>query len=222
MIISLVYLILYPGLGSFKGVLNWSQDSRLENSNSHYEKVFAKQREEIANSSIANLQENESFMKSAESIFSRNCATCHGYEGTGQAKSFPNLKDSDWQWGGTEEQIEKSILDGRNAQMPGFKGTLAEDQISNIGQYVLGLHKGSSELRGKNKFEQTCAVCHGKEGKGNPLLGAPNLSDNVWLYGKEEQDVLLTIRNGRFGEMPAFKDRLDPPQIRLLVAWLRK
>ena len=223
MIISLIYLILYPGLGSFKGVLNWSQDSRLQNSHLHYEISFAERRQNIVDSSLQSLAEDTSLMASAESIFSRNCATCHGYDGRGQANLFPNLKDSDWQWGGSEAQIEQTLLLGRKAQMPGLKAVLSEQEMKDIAGYVLGLtNQNELEHAGKVKFEQICAACHGADGKGNQSLGAPNLTDNIWLYGKTEQDILLTIREGRRGEMPAFQGRLDTTQIRLLVAWLSK
>ena len=161
-------------------------------------------------------------MKSAERVFARNCAACHDYGGTGQKGLFPNLKDTDWQWGGTPQQIEQSILQGRNAQMPPFKGILKAKEIEDVAQYVLSLSdKGVSDpLPGKSKFDQACAACHGIDGRGNPLLGAPNLTDGTWLYGNLEKDIVLTITHGRNGEMPAFSERLDSVQIKLLTAWL--
>ncbi len=223
MVFTVIYLILYPGLGSFKGVLNWSQDSRLQSSFDTYQAQFDDKRKAIAESSLADLQSNLALMDTAERIFTRNCAACHGPDGRGQASLFPNLKDIDWQWGGSAEQIEQTIRLGRSANMISWQAVLGDENVANVTDYVLALGTGEAEqLPGKVQYMQFCIGCHGVDGKGNVLLGAPDLSDDSWLYGGSVENVRISISQGRSGVMPAFGERLDDAQIKMLVAWLAR
>jgi cytochrome c oxidase cbb3-type subunit 3 len=223
MVFTVIYLILYPGLGSFKGVLNWSQDSRLQSSYDTYEAQFGDKRKAIAESSLASLQNNPALMDTAERIFSRNCAACHGPDGRGQSSLFPNLKDIDWQWGGSAEQIEQTIRLGRSANMISWQAVLGDENVANVTDYVLALGTGEADQHpGKVQYMQFCIGCHGVDGKGNILLGAPDLSDDSWLYGGSVENVRISISQGRNGIMPAFGERLDDAQIKMLVAWLAR
>jgi cytochrome c oxidase cbb3-type subunit 3 len=223
MVFSVVYLMLYPGLGSYKGALKWSQGGRMEQSLAAYEAEFGGMRALISEARLDTLQADTDLMRSAQRVFDRNCAVCHGYEAQGQASYFPSLVDDEWQWGGSPEQIEQSIRAGRNAVMVGWAQVLGDDGVNNVTDYlgVVGTDAANSHA-GQQQYNQFCIACHGADGGGNPLLGAPSLSDDVWLYGDSDEAVRHSIAEGRTGEMPAFDVRLDDTQIKLLVALLSK
>ena len=223
LVITVIYLMLYPGLGSFSGTLKWSQHGRLDNSFARYNARFSPIRNNISKRPISELQENNAIMKSAQRIFVQNCTACHGSNGTGQALTFPNLKDGDWQWGGTEEAITQSLMQGRQAAMIGWKDIIGEEGVEKVKNYVKTLASKTNLgaiSEGKKIFQTNCAACHGLLGEGNPALGAPNLADDIWLYGSSDDALHQTIASGRSGVMPAFRDRLDATQVRMLVAWL--
>ena len=222
LIFSLVYLMLFPGLGNFAGLLDWSQGSRVAESYDEYEARFAGVRAEIAEMSLAEIQNDSELMAVAERIFSRECAICHGPAGRGQAGMFPNLHDVDWQWGGGEERVRQSIRGGRNAVMVGWEAVLGGEGVEQVGDYVLSLADGVDEDHpGKAAYDQNCMVCHGADGGGNALLGASRLSDRIWLYGGDPESIRDTLTNGRFGVMPAFDEqRLDDTQLQLILALL--
>lgn len=225
MVFSVVYLILYPGLGSYKGVLEWSQGGRLDESFASYGKQFGPIRNEIANAALESLQADETIMASARRIFDRKCGICHGADAAGQVSRFPDLTDDDWQWGGGVAQIEQTIRTGRQAQMVGWQEVLGEDGVKQVAHYVRGLSdtgEAHDISQGRLLFSQFCSACHGAGGEGNVALGAPNLTDDVWLYGGRTEDIERSIAFGRFGHMPAFNDRLDDTQVRMLVAWLTR
>lgn len=223
MVFSVLYLMLYPGLGSYSGALKWTQGGRLNESVAVYKAEFGGTRALIAEANIATLMADDSLMASAQRVFDQNCAVCHGYDGRGQADHFPDLKDADWQWGGSPEQIEQSIRAGRNAVMVGWTALLGEDGVGQVADYISAMGDGSGDGHpGQMKYNQFCIACHGLDGTGNPLLGAPNLVDDIWLYGGSAEAVQASIANGRQGEMPAFDQRLDATQIRLLVALLKR
>ena len=214
---------MYPGLGSFRGVLKWSQGGRVAESEMLYKQEFGGIRNTIADARLETLQAEPKFMASAKRIYDRNCAVCHGYDAAGQASLFPNLVDDVWQWGGSPEEIEQTLRDGRNAVMVGWAGPLGADGVREVADYikVMGDDRGAGHP-GQIKYNQFCVACHGASGEGTPALGAPNLADDTWLYGSSDEDVIETITNGRTGVMPDFGGRLDDTQIRLLVAWLTR
>lgn len=221
MIFTLFYLMLYPGLGSYEGLLNWSQGSRVAEAYEKFEENFAEARSTATEMSLAEIQNDLALMETAERIFHRECAACHGPEGRGQAALFPNLHDVDWQWGSTPEQIEQTIRGGRNAQMIAWGSILGEERVNQVAEYVQTLSQNPSESHpGQAIYQQNCAACHMPDGSGNPLLGAPRLSDDIWLYGGDLDTSKDTLTFGRFGVMPAFDQRLDDLQIKLLVALL--
>jgi cytochrome c oxidase cbb3-type subunit 3 len=224
MVFSVMYLMLYPGLGSFKGALKWSQGGRLNDSMVAYEHEFGGIRSLIAEAQYDTLQADEALMRSAQRVFDRNCAVCHGYDAAGQADMFPDLTDADWQWGGTAPQIEQTIRGGRKAAMVSWSQILGgDDGVSRVASYVRVLGTVDADGHpGQPQYNTFCLACHGVDGSGNAALGAPNLVDDIWLYGNSDEALKESIANGRSGEMPAFGERLDDTQIRLLVALLMK
>lgn len=222
LVFSVVYLMLYPGLGSFKGALQWSQGGRLEVSQQSYTAEFGAIRRLIVDAELATLQEDDKLMRSAERIYDRNCAVCHGYDAQGQANLFPNLVDDEWQWGNSPEQIDHSIRLGRNAVMVSWLGPLGGEQgVRNVVDYVKVLGTDAANGHpGQAQYNTFCVACHGIDGAGNVAFGAPNLVDDVWLYGDSDAALYESIAVGRYGQMPAFASRLDDTQLRLLVAWL--
>ena len=221
LVFSVVYLMLYPGFGSFSGALQWSQGGRLQQSMANWEQKFGARRSELAEASLSSLQADPALMATAERIFARHCAACHGADATGQANLFPSLRDDEWQWGGTAKDIETSIRNGRTAVMVGWAAALGEDGVRQVTDYVLELPRGASaEHPGKAHYDRLCVACHGVDGSGQPLLGGPSLVNDIHLYGGDAAAIEESIRNGRSGVMPAFGERLDDLQIRLLLAWL--
>ena len=225
LIISAAYLMLYPGLGSFSGTLKWSQGARLDKSLTAYAYEHADAHENIKKASYEELQQNEMLMDSASRIFQQNCAACHGVDAKGQAWTFPNLTDDDWQWGGSHAEIENSIRNGRQAVMVPWQAVLGDEGVTEVVEYIKALSSDmdqSKHVQGQEKYQQFCTACHGPTAEGNPLLGAPNLTDDIWLYGNSDDQLRESIALGRKGEMPSFDRRLSDVQIRMLVAWLSK
>lgn len=225
LVVTVSYLTLYPGLGSFRGVLKWSQGGQLKASTARYEQEYGAMRQQWLKASINELRNDANAMSTASRVFKNNCATCHGVDARGQAAHFPDLTDEDWQWGGTPEQIKATIANGRNGVMPPWGAALGREGVFNVTEYVLklsGRHRVDTNVAraGEAKFKQLCVACHGPEGKGNPTLGAPNLTDNVWLYGGSQLAVMTSISEGRQGRMPAQKDRLDEASTHLLTAYV--
>jgi len=220
--VSVVYLILYPGLGAYAGALRWSQGSRLADSVARYEQNFGPEHARIAQAPIAELERDATAMRSAWHLFNGNCTACHGPEAHGQAALFPSLTDAEWQWGGDEAQLMQTITQGRTAVMPPWQGVLGDDGVAKMADYVLTLSSGGAAADDDTaqKFLMFCSACHGATGAGLPALGAPALNDNTWLYGGTPAAVRDSIANGRTGTMPAFGTRLDATEIKLLTAWL--
>ncbi len=222
LVFTLIYLILYPGLGSFKGAFEWSQGGELEERLTAHTVEFGPQRTAIAQMSLSAIRQDTKLMQTAERIFERQCAACHGLSATGQDATFPNLRDNAWQWGGSSTAIEQSIREGRHGIMIGWKHALNRTEASQLAQYTVALagSKKPTSHPGKAKFEELCIACHGIDGTGQEALGAPDLTKGAYTYGGGTLNILETILYGREGEMPAFDGVLDDMQIRLLVAWL--
>jgi len=225
LVVSLIYLILYPGIGSYQGALKWSQGGRLNQSYTAYKDEFSSLRQLVTEASIETLAKDAKIMASARRIFDQNCAACHGANGTGQATHFPDLTDNVWQWGKTPEQIEQSIRLGRQPVMPGWKDVAGDDGVQQLARYIIANSRGETIATndpGKKLYGMYCIACHGADGKGNLALGASDLTAGEWLYGGDEENITHSIGIGRNGIMPAFQDRLDDTQIRMLVAWLTR
>jgi cytochrome c oxidase cbb3-type subunit 3 len=226
-VFGLLYLLLYPGVGRFGGVLGWSQDKQyareLQAAKVQYEPLF----EEYAKQGLPALIRDPRALHIGQHLFVTYCASCHGSD-AGGAKGFPNLRDHDWLWGGSPEDIQATILDGRVAGagggMPAAKDLgLTDTDLDNLVAYVMSLSGRPADPQkvaaGKQKFV-ICAGCHGPDGKGNQAIGAPNLTDTIWLYGGSPQVIRETILHGRKGQMPAFRQFLGEPRVHLLAAYV--
>jgi len=220
---SLAYLALYPGLGSWSGTLGWSQVQQLEEENAQANAKFAPIFERFAAQEVTQVAASADALAIGQKLFLNYCAQCHASDGGG-SRGFPNLTDKDWLWGGSPEAIRTSISDGRTGVMPALGAALGEQGVKDVAHYVLSLsanaHDSIRAARGKEKFAQTCVACHGAEGKGNPALGAPDLTDRIWLHGSGEAAIADTITKGRNNQMPAHKDLLSPAKIHLLTAYV--
>ena len=221
-VFGLVYLVLYPGLGNFQGVLNWSSTGQYEDEMQQAEQEYGPIFAGYAGTEIPVLAENEEAMAAGRRLFLNYCATCHGSD-AGGARGFPSLKDDDWLWGNHPQAIKTSILDGRTGVMPA-QSHLGEEKITDVVAYVLSLsgrEAGSGDIQaGRQVFRPTCAVCHGDDARGQSAMGAPNLTDNTWLYGGSPGVIRQTILNGRQGKMPAHKDFLGEDKVHLLAAYV--
>jgi cytochrome c oxidase cbb3-type subunit 3 len=222
-VFSGIYLVLYPGLGSYEGKNGWSQAGA-------YEAEVAKARKELEPlyarfdaMTVPQLAADPAAHGVGERLFINNCAQCHGSDARG-SKSFPNLTDNDWLYGGAPEQIIETITKGRIGAMPKMGDAVGGgENIRNVAQYVLSLsgapHNAIQAHLGREKFA-ACAACHGNKGQGNQALGAPNLSDKIWLHGYGEKAIVEMISNGKTNQMPAHGDKLTPSQIRVLAGYV--
>ena len=243
---SVYYLAAYPGLGTWKGFLGWTSSnqgvkslaeskaaieaqkaagtpSQLDREYLHANETFAKEFAKYTSRPIEELAYDTQALKVGQRLFLQNCAQCHGSDARGQ-RGFPNLTDNDWLYGGTPEKILETITHGRKAAMPAWGALLGEQGIADTAEYVLSLsgaeHDAAKAAVGKKHFDTNCVACHGVDGKGNQLVGAPNLTDDIWLYGGEPATIRQTLRHGRNGVMPAQKDLLKEDRIHLLAAYV--
>ncbi len=218
-----IYLALYPGLGKFPGTLGWSSVGQYKTEQQRAQEQIAQIFAKFKGKSAEELAKDSAAMGIGERLFGNNCAQCHGSDARG-SKGFPNLTDGDWLWGGAHTDIIATITKGRSGVMPPMAAALgtAED-VRNVANFVLSLsgsaHNSVAAQLGKPKFA-VCAACHGPEGKGNPALGAPNLSDKVWLHGWGEAAIVSMINGGKTNMMPAFEERLNAEQIHVLAAYV--
>ncbi|MBA2961558.1 MULTISPECIES: cytochrome-c oxidase, cbb3-type subunit III [Ramlibacter] len=222
-VFSFGYLVAYPGLGSYQGELGWSSraeyEAEVDRSNRElaplYAQFTARKPEEVAGDPQA--------MAIGERLFMNNCAQCHGSDARG-SKGFPNLADGDWLHGGSPQKIAETIKGGRQGAMPPMAAAVGSaDDVRNVAHYVLSLsnspHDSVRAQLGKSKFT-ACAACHGMDGKGNAALGAPNLTDDVWLHGWGEQAIVAMINNGKTNVMPAQAGKLTDAQIHVLASYV--
>lgn len=220
--------------GNTKGSLNWTKESQLAHSQQEIDVRKAKNLQKFKKLSFAQIQKDPQLMKFAirggEIAFKENCAACHGTGGAGR-RGYPNLRDDDWLWGGKVEQIYTTLLYGirsghenaRISQMPAFgqDEILTREEINDVAQYVLSFSgRGHYNKNGEKLFKANCVSCHGKNGKGIKSLGAPNLADQIWLYGDDKSDLFKTIYYARAGVMPSWKGRLDNQTIRQLALYV--
>ncbi|BDT75748.1 cytochrome-c oxidase, cbb3-type subunit III [Polynucleobacter sp. KF022] len=221
-VFGLVYLVLFPGLGSFPGVLGYSTDGSLMKSmttaNEELKPVYAK----YVTMDIEQVAADPKAREMGQRLFLNSCAQCHGSD-AGGAKGFPNLTDGDWLYGGSPENIKTTLINGRAGVMPPFP-QLESKQIVDVANYVRSLSGLPADdlkaARGADVYKSNCAACHGPEGKGNIALGAPNLTDKVWLYGGSEATIVETVTKGRMAMMPAQDKVLSPEKIHLLTAYV--
>ena len=226
-VFGLLYLVLYPGLGTVQGIKGWTQAGQWEQENAAAEAKVAEYLAPFASMGVPELAANAQAMATAHNLFQNNCAQCHGSDGGG-ARGFPNLANSDWQWGGDPDTIVQTIANGRVAAgMVAWGPVLGEPGVDKVVAYLQKLsgqqHDAALAAEGEQLFLSTgCIGCHGMDGKGMTALGAPNLTDDVWLYGGDAASLRETVTNGRAGQMPAFQDKLGEQRVRLLSAYALK
>ena len=222
-VFAFAYLALYPGLGNYKGTLNWTQtgqyDEEIQHANKTYDPIFAA----FAKQDIPTLAKDTNATKVGQRLFLNYCATCHASD-AGGARGFPSLADNDWLWGGEASDIKTTILNGRMGVMPPWEAALGKQGVKDVTQYVISLsgrkHDEAMAKDGKANFDIMCMACHGTDGKGNKAMGAPNLTDNVWLYGGSAGVIAQSIAKGRTGVMPAHRDFLGEDKVHLLSAYI--
>lgn len=250
-VFGLVYLALFPGLGNYKGLLNWTSsnqsigtekgikadsaaaielaakegmyvqyDQEVKHANEKYGPIFAA----YLATPLEELVKNQEALKVGGRLFLQNCAQCHGSDARG-SKGFPNLTDSDWLYGGDLATIKTTIMSGRHGMMPPKGGLPIDDsEIAGLAEYVVKLsgreHDEKLAAQGQGSFMKGCFACHGMDAKGNKLMGAPNLTDDVWLYGGSRGMIEETIKHGRAGVMPAWKDVLGEEKVHVIAAYV--
>lgn len=218
-----VYLALYPGLGNSPGKLGWSSTGQHKAEMDKGEKDVAPLYAKFAAMTPEDMSRDPQAKAIGERLFMNNCAQCHGSDARG-SKSFPNLTDGDWLHGGSPEKIKETIAKGRKGEMPALgKDIGTPDDVKNVAHYVLSLsnspHDSLRASLGKAKFG-ACAACHGMDGKGNVALGAPNLTDDIWLHGWGESAIVAMINNGKVNQMPAQEGKLSEAQIHVLTSYV--
>ena len=222
-VFSFVYLAMYPGLGAYAGKLGWTStgqhQAEVDKGNAEIAPLYAR----FSAMGPEDVAKDAQAMAIGERLFMNNCSQCHGSDARGN-KGIPNLTDGDWLYGGAPATIKEAITKGRMGNMPPMAAAVgtAED-VKNVAQYVLSLsgspHDSLQAALGKSKFG-ACAACHGIDGKGNPALGAPNLTDDVWLHGYGEAAIVAMISGGKVNQMPAQADKLTESQIHVLASYV--
>lgn len=242
---GLLYFLLYPGLGNFGGLFQWKSsnqgvlslaeskaaveqsridgnivqyDREIEQAEARFDPIF----EAYAQVDIPELIHDDEAMKVGQRLFLQNCAQCHGSDARGQ-EGFPNLMDNDWLYGGSPADIKTTLHGGRQGNMPAWLDAMGEQGIKEVVAYTLSLSGREVDFdlaeKGKPRFA-VCSACHGADGKGNQMMGAPNLTDNIWLYGATESAVTETLNYGRNGVMPAFNERLGENKLHVVAAYV--
>jgi cytochrome c oxidase cbb3-type subunit III len=220
---AFIYLICYPGLGSFGGLLGWSSTgewkAEMAAADAKYGPIF----EQFASTPVDTLAGNPEARAAGARLYASYCATCHGSDARG-VRGYPNLRDQDWLWGGTPERVVETITAGRQGLMPAWGEILQPKEIGDVVEYVLRLAQAPVDPikadRGKAVFAQNCAACHGADGKGTAALGAPNLTDDVWLHGGSTARITETITAGRMSRMPAWGEFLGPAKVHVVSAYI--
>jgi cytochrome c oxidase cbb3-type subunit III len=236
------YWVVYPAwpllTSNTRGVLNYSSRADVAVELANLEKIRGEKMTALATASLADIEKDPALLTLArargKTVFGDNCAPCHG-SGAAGAKGYPNLNDDEWLWGGSLDQIMQTIQFGVRSGHPkthegqmlafGKDGVLKPDQIVNVANYVRSLsglptQAGYDAAAGKKIFAENCTACHGDNAKGNQELGAPDLTDKIWLYGSDEATLIETITNGRSGVMPAWEGRLDPVTLKAMAVYV--
>ena len=222
-IFAVGYLVFYPGFGAVAGTLGWTSANELKadltENNRKLEAVFSRFRDRP----MDDLVHDTDALNLGHNVYANNCVGCHGSDARG-ARGYPNLTDSDWLYGGSSEQVSTTILSGRSGVMPPLGAALGDQGVDEVANYVLTLSGGKGDPAlaeaGKTRFATICVACHGPDGKGNPAIGAPNLTDNIWLYGGTLDDIKTSVRAGRNGKMPAWEPIIGKDRARLVEAWV--
>lgn len=224
MIFTLGYVAYYPGFGDFQGAGNWSSRAQHDAEVARHNARFAPLYAELGSMDEANLAQDKRGMQVGRRLYLNHCSTCHGVN-AGGAFGFPNLTDDEWQWGNEYADIRNTLVNGRVAQMVPWAAALGEEGVVNVANYVLQLsgqeHDADKAEAGAAQYNTMCVACHGTEGKGNKIFGAPDLTNDIWLYGGSLEQIIFTLNNGRQGNMPAQSDILSDDKIHILTTYIR-
>ena len=222
-IFAIGYLVLYPGMGNYKGTLGWTEENAWAKEN---DQVLAKRAELFStfiDKPIPVMIQDEKAMAIGERLFANHCSSCHGSDAQG-AIGFPNLTDNDWLYGGEPDTLVQTITNGRNGVMPAWGSALGDDGIKQVAAYVRHFsEEGQDEnlvAEGQKKFAMFCVACHGADAKGNHLMGAPNLTDTTWLHSFDSGMIETILNEGTSGKMPAHGELLDSGSIKTLAAYV--
>lgn len=223
-VFGIVYLVLYPGLGSYPGVLGWTQESQYEAEVAQADAEFGPLYDKFMKEDLAVLAGNKDAMNTGERLYVNYCSVCHGSDARG-AKGFPNLRDHDWLYGGDPATIKTTIMHGRNGSMPSWEAPLGgEEGVAQVAEYVQQIAGRDVDAEvataGKAKYDMFCVGCHMPDGKGNQAVGAPNLTDNIWLYGGTAKAIKQSIAKGREGRMPPHAEFLGEAKVHILAAYI--
>lgn len=217
------YLIWYPGLGNIKGASGWTSIDQWQADVDRHDARFAPIYARLAAMSPEELAADRVAQQVGRRLFVNNCSSCHGVAAEG-GFGFPNLTDDAWIWGQGFDKVTHAILNGRNGIMPPWGAALGDQGVADVTQYVLALagrdHDAEAAGRGQGQYNTICVACHGPEGRGNPLLGAPDLTNDNWLYGGSADEIAFTLQNGRNGKMPSFADKLDEDKAHILAGYV--
>ncbi len=222
-VFAFVYGAMYPMFGTFKGQLGWTSAGQHAAEVKKMEDNIAPVYAEFAKKDAVALATDPKAMAIGERLFMNYCAQCHGSDARG-SKGFPNLTDTDWLYGGTPEAIKETVTNGRNGVMPPMAAAVGTpEDVANLAQFVLSLsgspHDAVKATLGKEKFG-ACAACHGADGKGNQALGAPNLTDGVWLHGWGADAIIKMVNEGKNNAMPGQSRLLNEAQIHVLASYV--
>lgn len=225
-VFGLIYLAAF-GLGNFNGFLGWSSAGRLADETAAHEAIYGEVFERFAAVPVEELADNPQALRMGQQLYLNNCSLCHGQNAQGYY-GFPNLADNDWLYGGSGDAIAQTLLNGRRGQMPAWGETLGTNGVSAVAEYVLQIsnneYDAEQAARGQVIYNQMCIACHAADGKGNQAIGAPNLTDNIWLYDVPNQDlrrdIITSLNNGRAGNMPAWKDILGEDKVHLIAGYV--
>ncbi len=222
-VFAIVYLVLYPGLGSYAGMYKWTSLGQWDNEQKRAADRFGPIFDKYAAMDLQQVAADPAAREIGQRLYLNYCSQCHASDAQG-SRGFPNLTDRDWLYGGEPQTIKTTILEGRNGMMPALGASIGQEGTKDVAHYVLSLsgltYDSLRATKGKEIFGQTCAACHGAEAKGNPALGAPNLTDRTWLYGAGETTIIETVTKGRNGHMPAWKDFLGEAKVHVLAAYV--
>jgi cytochrome c oxidase cbb3-type subunit 3 len=220
---GIAYLIIYPGMGNFPGLLGWTQVEQHEKKVAAADKKFRAMRDRYLALPIEEIALDPAVRKMGMRMFASNCAQCHGADAKG-SYGFPNLSDKDWLWGGSPADIETSVRLGRQAAMPAWASVIGDQGVTDVTAYILSINGRETDsaqaVAGAQVFQSYCVACHGADGTGNPALGAPNLKNGIWLYGGSPEQISHSVRAGRNGAMPAHGDTLSEDKIHILAAYV--
>jgi len=222
-IFAVVYLILYPGMGNYKGTLNWTQENQWAEENKMVQDKKNELFSTFIDKSIEEMIHDTKAMEIGESMFANHCSSCHGSDAQG-AIGFPNLTDNDWLYGGDPASILQTIVGGRMGVMPPWGAALGDDGVKQVAAYVRDFSEKGQDATlvaaGQQKFAMFCTACHGADGKGVAVMGGPNLTDDIWLHSYDSGIIETALMEGLSGKMPKFSEILDDDSIKVLAAYV--